>query len=136
LIVIVVAGIALAAMTAVVATTVRGSADPAIQTQGVLLAESYLEEALLKAYDNPDGVVGPCAASRDLWDSVLDYPCLAAAPVSDQQGNTLAGLGPYRVSVDVTDTAVGGTPVRRVAVRITHQDGDVDITLAGYRANL
>jgi MSHA pilin protein MshD len=136
LIVIVVAGIALAALAAVVADTVRGSADAAVQTQGVMLAESYLEEALLKAYDNPDGLVGPCGATRDLWDSVLDYPCLSAAVVSDQQGNSLPGLAPYRVSVGVTDASIGGTSVRRVAVRITHLDGDVDLTLVGYRASL
>jgi MSHA pilin protein MshD len=107
-----------------------------IQSQGVLIAESYLEEALLKAYDNPDGVVGPCGASRDLWDSLLDYACLTVAPVSDQQGNTLAGLASYRVTVNVTDSAVGATPVRRVGVQVTHQDAGIDIRIAGYRANL
>ena len=81
LIVIVVAGVAVAAIGALIATTVRDSADPVIQSQGVLIAESYLEEALLKAYDNPDGVVGPCGASRDLWDSLLDYACLPGIPM-------------------------------------------------------
>jgi MSHA pilin protein MshD len=136
LIVIVVAGVAVAAIGALIATTVRDSADPVIQSQGVLIAESYLEEALLKAYDNPDGVIGPCGASRDLWDSVLDYACLSTATVSDQQGNTLAGLASYRVTVNVSDSAVGGTPVRRVGVQVTHQDGTIDLTIAGYRANL
>lgn len=136
LIVIVVAGVAVAAIAALIATTVRDSADPVIHSQGVLIAESYLEEVLLKAYDNPDGVVGPCDASRDLWDSVLDYSCLSGAAVSDQQGNTLAGLSRYLVSVSVTDALVGATPVRRVGIRVTHQDGGIDITVAGYRANL
>ncbi len=136
LIVIVVAGIAVAAIAALIATTVRDSADPAIQAQGLLIAESYLEEALLKAYDNPDGVVGPCAASRDLWDSVLDYACLSGAAVSDHQGNTLAGLSRYLISVTVTDSAVGATPVRRVGVQVTHQDVGLDINVAGLRANL
>lgn len=127
--------IVVAAVAAAVANAVRGSADPVIQTQALYIAEGYLEESLLKAYDNPDGVVGPCAASRALWDSVVDYGCLGTptAP-TDQTGNAPAELAGYRVSMTVgAPTSVGGATVRRVEVRVSHADG-VDFTLAGYRA--
>lgn len=128
--------IAVAAVAAVIASTVRGSADPVIQTQAIYVAEAYLEEALLKAYDNPDGVVGPCGANRNLWDSVADYACLSAAAVpSDQNGTAAADLADYRVSMSVDAPAtVGGAAARRLEVRVTHVDGSVDLSLAAYRA--
>ena len=61
---------------------------------------------------------------------------MATASVSDQQGNTLGGLASYRVTVNVSDSTVGATAVRRVGVQVTHQNAGIDIRIAGYRANL
>lgn len=136
IITLVILSVAAAAIAAIVATTARGSADPVIQTQALYVAEGYLEEALLKAYDNPDGVIGPCASSRDLWDSVQDYSCLnAASTPTDQQGNAVPALSAYRVSMTVgTPAVLGGANTRELQVRVRRNDGSVDLTLTAQRA--
>lgn len=132
---LVVLSVAVAAIALVVATLARGSADPVIQTQGLYLAESYLEEALLRPWADPDGVDEGCGVDRERWDDLADYSCLASptAP-TDPQGGTLAGLGAYGVSMSVgAPQAVAGVQARRVQVRVTHPRG-LDLRLAAWRA--
>lgn len=137
IIALVILSVAAAAMAAIVAITTRGSAGPVIQTQALYIAEGYLEEALLKAYDNPDGVIGPCNVTRDLWDSVQDYSCLNAGEApTDQQGNADPALAAYQVSmtVDAPTTALGGANTRALQVRVLRNDGTVDLSLTAHRA--
>ena len=129
--------VAAIAITGLVAQISGRSASPVLQTQALYLAEGYLEEALLRAYADPDGVDEGCAAPRDAWDDIGDYACLAAAaPPSDATGAALPGLARYRVAMRVDPPAVvGGATTRRVEVRVTHLDGDIDLRLAGLRAD-
>lgn len=133
---LVIIGVAFGAIAGLVATIGRGSASPVLQTQALYLAQGYLEEAMLRAYVDPDGVAEGCAVSRDLWDDIGDYNCLAtpAAP-SDSSGAALPGLSRYRVSMSVGAPAtVGGATTRRVEVRVTHEDGGFDLRIAALRA--
>jgi hypothetical protein len=67
---------------------------------------------------------------------VADYACLAsAAAPTDPAGNALADLSRYRVTVRVgTPTGLGGANTRRVEVQVTHLDGNLDIRVAGLKA--
>lgn len=130
----------LAAATAGILAAVLGgvarSVDPMIQTQAVIIAEAYLEEALLKAYDNPPGgyVCAVGEAPRNRFDDVLDYNCVDdSAGALDQNGNTLAGLSAYNVRMSVAGSAVNGQPTRRITVNVTHDGVGIDVQLVAHR---
>lgn len=133
---LVILGIAVAAVAGLVATLGGGSASPVLQTQALYIAEGYLEEAMLKAYNDPDGVDEGSGANRELWDDVGDYARLAtAAAPTDASGVAIAGLSRYRVTMDVGNPAtVGGATTRRVEVQVTHVDGGFDLRLAALKA--
>ncbi|MGD8708848.1 MAG: prepilin-type N-terminal cleavage/methylation domain-containing protein [Ectothiorhodospiraceae bacterium] len=138
IIAIVVIAAGLAGIFAAVINATARSADPMIQTQAVILARSYLEEIMLRPYSDPqlpDNESTGCPAARDQWDDVSDYDCLSAATVRDQRGNPLAGLGDYRVSVDVSDQSLGGRPAKRIQVEIGHSSADIHVRLVGYRTD-
>lgn len=133
---LVILAIAAIAISGLVAQIGGASASPVLQTQALYLAEGYLEEAMLKAYADPDGVNEGCGVSRDLWDDIADYACLgAAAPPIDSAGAAMPGLDRYRVRMTVGDPAtVGGATTRRIEVQVTHLDGRIDVRLAALRA--
>lgn len=138
---IVVIGIAVSGVLLVMNYTTSHSADPMLEHQAVAVAESYLEEVLLKDYLDPDtGTVCPSKeASRDLYDNVCDYDGLDESGARDQAGNAVAGLDNYRVRVTVDQDAALSTlstsaQVLRVDVRVT-SSSLVDLTLSGYRTN-
>jgi len=133
---LVILGVAFAAIAGLVATLGGGSASPVLQTQALYIAEGYLEEAMLKAYADPENDPPNCAASRDLWDDIGDYACLASeASPTDSAGVAIAGLSRYRVTMNVgAATTVGGATTRRVEVRVTNVDGDFDVRLAALKA--
>jgi len=142
--------IVLLVVIAISATTLFGvfmqssasSAHPLLREQALAIAQGYLEEALLKAFQDPDQVEsGTCEEiSRSDYDDVPDYNCVNdSAGALDQFGATLAGLEAYNVSVSVTDVNLGSgadlAPARRVAVTVTHDAvSDLILQLAGHRA--
>ncbi len=137
IITIVVLAIGVVVLGSMVSTIGGKSASPVIQTQGLYIAEAYLEEASLKSYNDPDGVAEGCAVTRDLWDDIGDYgTCLAAAVApTNPQGDSIAALARYRVSMTVGAPAVvGGVNTRRLEVRVTHLDGRLDVRIAALRA--
>ncbi|MBS3896310.1 prepilin-type N-terminal cleavage/methylation domain-containing protein [Silanimonas sp.] len=129
--------VAVLAIIGLVAQIGGRSAAPVLHTQALYLAEGYLEEALLKRYSDPDGIDEGCAASRTLWDDIGDFNCLATpAEPTDPLGNSLPGLSRYRIQASVgPPSVVGGATTRRVEIRVTHLDGDIDLRLAGLRAD-
>jgi len=139
------------------ATTTR-SADPMIEQQALLIAESYMEEILHKRFIDSEPVVAtnicpsPEGSGRASFDNVCDYHNLNdTAGAVDQLGGTVAGLTAYNVSVSVTGdvgdalalgptvsqvTNTGALRVLRVEVTVTHDDApDFRLVLTGYRAN-
>jgi MSHA pilin protein MshD len=152
---IAVIGVGVAGILAVMDVTTRRSADPMITQQAQLVAESYLEEILLKKFVDPDtDTVCPAPeGSRADYDNVCDYSGLSNnAGAIDQLGNPVAGLESYNVSVTVlpnssattaavalgglsNDYGAGYIRVLQVVVVVTHDDTEVSVTLTGYRTN-
>jgi MSHA pilin protein MshD len=128
----VVVSIALGGVLMVMNYTILHSADPMLEHQAVAIAESYLEEVLLHAYTDPDGVSGESV--RSLFDDVADYDGLTDVGARDQNGNAIVGLDHYTVSVDIVDTTLNGVACKRATVRVSHP-ADIDLVLSGYRTN-
>ena len=135
--------------------TTQRSADPMILQQAQLIAESYLEEILLRKFADPDtGTVCPAPeGSRADYDNVCDYHGLNdnAGPI-DQLGSAVPGLDRYNVAVTVlpnsgstpavtlgslsNDYGAGHIRVLQVTVVVTHDDlPGINVTLTGYRTN-
>ena len=142
---IVVVGVGLAGVLSVLNLTTKSSADPIQPKQALLVAESMMEEILLKSYCDPDTVVrtttpSTCGAhtteaSRDLYDDVLDYNGYAStcARSLDDLGNCVSGLSNYAVSVGVVSETVKLLAGWRVTVSVTV--GGNTYALTGYRFN-
>ena len=134
---IVIVAVAASAVLGALAKTSASSADPMVRQQAVAVAEGYLEEIMLKPYDDPDGTDGE--AARAAFDDVDDYAGLSDVGARDQQGNAIAGLGAYNVGVTVAaSAALPGVPAGdalRVDVRVSRAP-DIDITVSGYRLRL
>lgn len=132
---IVVVGIAAGIILGLLATTTGASADPMLRHQASAIAEAYLEEILLRSFDDPDGVDGE--GSRTAFDDLDDYDGLVDAGAHDQFGNAIAGLGDYTVAVTVTpSSALAGLPAAdtlRVDVNVS-RGSDISLLLSGYRA--
>ena len=131
---IVIVGIAAGTILGLLATTTGASADPMLRHQASAVAEAYLEEILLRAFDDPDGVDGE--GSRDAFDDLDDYDGLLDAGARDQFGNPIAALAAYTVSVSVVpSSALPGVPAGdtlRVDVTVS-RGSDINLLLSGYR---
>jgi len=135
----------LAGILSVMNTVVASSADPMVRKQAVALADSILEEILLKSFCDPDTVnagTNPptCGANtvesgRDTYDDVDDY---------DGKNETLSLAGPiflglpaelygYRVQVAVAAATLGVIPVKSVTVTVSR--GTESVTMTGFRGN-
>ncbi len=134
---IVVIAVAASAVLGLLSRSAGSSADPMVLSQAVSIGEAYLEEIMLKAFDDPDGVA--VEGSRGDFDDVDDYNGLVDGVVRDQLGNAIPGLSLYTVTVTVTaSTALAGVPgadAKRVDVRVTHPQ-NVNLTLSGYKTRL
>lgn len=145
---IVVVSAGLAGILSVMNTTVKSSADPMVRKQSMAIAESMLEEILLKDYCDPDTVntattpptcgVLTVEASRNLYDDVRDYAgysTSAGMVAPDAAATPLAGLAAYNLSppVTVTATTLHGVAALQVTVSVTSGQGTISLT--GYRAN-
>jgi MSHA pilin protein MshD len=117
------------------------SADPMIQVQANIIAQGYLEEAMLKPYNDPDGgETGSCEeGARIQYDDVADYDCINdTAGALDQFGGSLAGLSAYNISISVSTVNIGAPAVsaRRIVVTVTHDSySNINFVLTGYRTS-
>lgn len=129
LIFIVVVGAGLAGILSVMDNSVKSSADPMVRKQAVAIAESVLEEALQKAYIDPDNSPAVVEASRDLWDDVDDYNGQTQVAFAFP-----ASLSGYALTIAVTtDNTTLGIEAKRVRVTVTR--GTESMVLTGYRTN-
>lgn len=143
IVLLVVSAIAFGTLFGVFAGTLARSADPLLREQAVAIAQGYLEEALLKDYQDPDQAETGCEeANRSDYDDVPDYACVNDTNgARDLFGASLPGLQAYNVQVSVTDVTLGSgpdtAPARRVQVDVTHDlAGDLALRLVGYRAQI
>lgn len=136
---IVVIGIALAGILLVMNRNIGTSADPLIQHQAIAIAEAYLEEILEKPFIDPQAPDGE--ASRNLYDDIDDYNAIVSQVPQDQNGNPIAGLGSYAVTVNVVNEAIGPAGNQapsgqafRVTVSVLTPTG-ATLQISGYRTN-
>lgn len=130
---IVIVGVALAGLVAAYNRASVASADPVVTQQMLAIAESMMEEVMLKPYDGGDGAVG---ATRAQYDEIGDYANYNAQAVTDADGQPIAGLGRYTVSVTVGPLSaalpgVDANDARRIDVTVAH--GAERLTLSGWR---
>jgi MSHA pilin protein MshD len=134
---IVIIAIAVSAVLGVLARNVEHSADAMILTQGITIAEAYLEEISLKPFSDPDGIDGEIGRAN--FDDVDDYDSLVDAGAADQFGNAIPGLGGYTVSVAVSPSSalpgVAAADAYRIDVQVAFPP-DLDYTLSAYRTRL
>ena len=144
LVTIVVIGVAAAALMGVFTSTIAGSADPVIQQQATTIAEAYVEEITLRAFNDPQGGES-CSTegeTRPAFDDIWDYNNLGTTQVRDQNNVPIGALGAYSVVVTVSADALGTIPSAPCpganAARI---DATVDhpvispIVVSAYRTN-
>jgi MSHA pilin protein MshD len=136
---IVVVSAGLAGILLVINTVVKSSADPMVRKQTVAIAESLLEEILLKEYAKPDGSTvagyGATGWSRSQFDCVDDYNNYTTSTgIVDMLGSSV-GLGSYNITPPVTVAAatLGSLTVKKITVKVTGPGGE--ISLSGYRSN-
>ena len=137
---IVVISIAAAALIGVFSSTIRGSADPVIQQQATTIAEAYLEEISLRAFndpDDPESGTDEGEAGRAQYDDVKDYRSLGAGAPADQFGVAIPSLADYTVTLNITNTALGSVPAAdslRIDVQVDHAAVG-SISVSGFRTN-
>ena len=136
---IVVVGVGLASIVSVSTTVVKSSAEPMVRKQALAVAQSLLEEILLKNYSRPTDSTAVSFANggtRNQFDTVTDYIGYnTAGGIVDVTGTAVAGLGSYNISpaVSVGPDTLGTLAVLKVVVSVTGPQGVV--TLTGYRGN-
>jgi len=136
---IVVIGIALAGILLVMNRNIGTSSNPLIQHQAIAIGEAYLEEILEKPFVDPVAPDGEI--NRNEYDDIDDYNAIVSQVPSDQNGNAIAGLGSYRVTVTVVNEAIGpagnqapsGQAFRVTVSVLTPTNSNVQIS--GYRTN-
>jgi MSHA pilin protein MshD len=134
LVTIVVISIAGTALMGVYTNMVAKSADPIIQQQALAIAEAYMEEIRLKAFNDPDGIEGE---ARSDYDDIQDYNGLPDNTVRDQNGNAIGSLSAYTVSVNVVGQPLAGIDAAdsmRIDVIVNHPAID-PITLSSFRTS-
>ena len=119
---------------------IGASADPMIRQQGIIIAQAYLEEAMLKPYNDPDGgETNSCEAgeTRIQYDDVADYDCINDVGALDQFGGSLAGLANYNIAVNVSTVNIGAAAVaaRRIDVTVAHTSANINLVLTAYRTS-
>lgn len=125
---IVIVGVGLAGVLSSLNISVKSSADPIQPKQALTIAESLLEEALLKNYSNPPGgYVASCPGTcdRNSFDDIGDFNNYSITPIS---GYTAT------VQVAAENTTDLGVTARKITVNVTPPNGQA-LSLAGFRAN-
>ncbi|MCF8211534.1 MAG: prepilin-type N-terminal cleavage/methylation domain-containing protein [Rhodoferax sp.] len=139
---IVIVGVGMAGILSVMNTVVKSSADPMVRKQTIAIAESLLEEILLKEYKDPNGGtngVSTCTlasgTNRSEWDDVCDYNGYTSTGTKDVVGTSVSGLGTYNVSpaVAITDVTLNSVVLKQVVVSVTGPQDTISLT--GYRGN-
>lgn len=131
---IVVLSIAATAIMSMFTGSIRTSANPMIQQQAISIAEAYMEEILLKPFADPDGLGGETRAN---FDDVQDYGGLTDVGARDQNGNAIAALSSYTVTVTVSNTELNGiASAESLLIRVSVDHSVLDpIVIEGFRTN-
>ena len=129
--------IAISAVLGTLTFASTSSADAMVRQQAASIASAYLEEILLKPFDDPDDVDDETSTSspRAALDDVNDYDGLQNDGAQDQLGNPISGLEQYSVTVDVVPESLSGVAALRVDVSVNPPSGPT-VLLSGYRTDI
>lgn len=126
---IIIVSVAVVGILTVMNTVVKSSADPMVRKQETALADSILEEILLKSYADPDATETG-ETGRGNYDDVDDYNGKTNALFTDLPNE----LSSYIISIVVAAPAnINGIAMKQVTVTITN--GAESISMSGYRAS-
>lgn len=126
---IVIVSIGVVGILSVMNLTVLHSADPMVRKQAAALADSIMEEILLKEYTDPDSTETG-ETGRSTYDDVDDYNGLTKTAFTGLPG-VLPNYG-ITITVDAP-AALNGVTMKEVTVEVT--GGAETISMTGYRAN-
>ena len=143
---LVIMGVALAGVVAVYASTTRASVDPVVVQQMQAIADTMMEEILLKPYAPGPAAGAGAGGARVNFDDVRDYNGYGQSieGIRDVEGNTIPGLARYTVLVTVTSTGLTNIPdtdALQIVVRVGVNGGGPGtglpdpIILTGWRTN-
>ncbi|SFC72682.1 type IV pilus modification PilV family protein [Massilia yuzhufengensis] len=134
---IVILAAALGGLVAAFAQANRASADPVVTRQMLAIADSMMEEVLLK----PFAVDNDPSPTRADFNDVRDFDTTddttagyTSNGIVDIDGVAIEGLAGYSVSVQVNNVALDGAPAAdalRVIVTVT--SGPQQLSLTGWR---
>ena len=131
IVVMIVISVAMVGVMSVINYTTRHSADPVLRHQAIAIAEAYMEEIVLKEYDNPPG--GYSGTDRSRFDDVSDYNGIEDENAYNHDGE-LVTAG-YRVEVEVdTVNDWHGVQAKKITVTVTSPANE-EITLTSYRTD-
>ncbi|NOT12631.1 MAG: prepilin-type N-terminal cleavage/methylation domain-containing protein [Methylococcaceae bacterium] len=130
----VIISIAVVGIFSVINLTTRHSADPVVNYQAIAIAESYMDEILLQAYADPDGI--NAGETRASFDDVSDYNGLTDVGARNQQGALISNLSRYTVEVVVSAPVAltGGVSAKKISVSVSGQ-GLSGLALVGYKTD-
>ncbi len=136
LVALVVVAVAAGGLARVFSQVVEGSSDPVVRKQLIAVAESMMEEILLKSYSaTSGGSTSGCA--RETFSGIADYHGYPAnGRVCDVEGVPIDALSAYRLSVQVVADAsslTGVTEARRITVTVSR--GQDVFELRSWRTN-
>lgn len=130
---IVIVGTALAGLVAAYNRANIASADPLVTRQMLAVAETMMEEVMLKPYGSGN-VNGPTPADRALYTEVGHYNGYASDGIAGVDGAPIAGLQRYRVSVSVAPAPLTGVPAgAALRIRVEVGNGGDSLQLTGWR---
>ena len=145
---IVIVAVGLVALLTQILQVTAHSADPMVRQQAHAIAQSYLEEILLRTFCDPDfdpdadpttGCPTECTASactggacagtgplkevsRDRYDDVCDYHGLTDDGAVDQNNNPVPELSAFNISVNVDDAAASLNGLSATAGEVVRVD--------------
>jgi len=136
---IMVVSIGVVGILSVMNVTTQHSADPMVRKQAIAIAESLLEEILVKDFTDPDGVTAT-EASRDLYDDVDDYSGFSVSPVKDINGAVLQnGAGSnlnFTATATVTPQAFDVVAsANSKLITVTVSGSGETVSLSAYKVN-
>lgn len=137
---IVIVGIGVGGVLMAIGTTVKSSADPMVRKQMLSVAETMLEEILLKSYAPGPGTINPATCSRVDADDIADYHGYGVGngcgQPRDLAGNPIPELSGYAVAIAVdTGAALAGLSSDAARISVTVSHGSESLSLVGYRTN-
>lgn len=135
---IVVVSAGLAGILSVMNAVGKTSVDPLVRKQAVSMADSILEEILLKSFNDPDDSPAVVEATRADWDNVADYHGKSNAdfdPLPAELASYVIGIAVVDDTTTLGTVASNTVASKRVTVTITHSDTGETVRVTGYRTN-